>query len=51
MAILGGDAVGDNDGHPAARSISEGNLLRGVLTFRRTATIPSGGYELQFISI
>ena len=43
----GGDAVGDNDGHPAARSISEGNLLRGVLTFRRANTIPSSGYELQ----
>ena len=43
----GGDAFGDNDGHPAARSISEGNLLRGVLTFRRADTIPSSGYELQ----
>ena len=29
----GADAVGDNDGHLAARSISQGNLLRGVLTF------------------
>ena len=48
LAILcAGTAVGDNDGHPAARSISEGNLLRGVLTFRRADTIPSSGYELQ----